>query len=232
MTIYLKGAPEVVLDMCQTIQNSTGLAQLSPDLAQEIRSEVDSMASKPLRVISFAYFEMDIDQWDAQFENTGKEFEQVLDDNQIQFTFLGAFGLKDPIRENVQSMVNAVKQRGFVNVRMISGDHYETAKRVAIKAGIITEQEARDKTNCVMDAEDFRLKVGDNKYKWVENEDGSSTLQYYLEKQEGFKDIMDDVKVLSRANSDDKLSFVIGLKNSDKIVAVTGDGINDRNALK
>lgn len=129
-------------------------------------------------------------------------------------------------------MVNAVKQRGFVNVRMISGDHYETAKRVAIKAGIITEQEARDKTNCVMDAEDFRLKVGDNKYKWVENEDGSSTLQYYLEKQEGFKDIMDDVKVLSRANSDDKLSFVIGLKNSDKIVAVTGDGINDRNALK
>lgn len=71
----MKGAPEVVIDMCSSIQSSNGIVQLSPDLAEEIRREVDSMASKPLRVISFAYFEMDEDQWNVQFEQTGKEFE-------------------------------------------------------------------------------------------------------------------------------------------------------------
>lgn len=44
--------------------------------------------------------------------------------------------------------------------------------------------------------------------------------------------ILEDVKVLTRANSEDKLFMVIGLKNSQKTVAVTGDGINDTDALE
>lgn len=55
--------------------------------------------------------------------------------------------------------MNAVKQKGFVNVRMISGDNYETAKKVAIKAGILNESDLQLK-NCVMDAEQFRDEVG------------------------------------------------------------------------
>ena len=38
--------------------------------------------------------------------------------------------------------------------------------------------------------------------------------------------------MLSRANSDDKFLMVIGLKNCERIVAVTGDGINDIEALE
>ena len=72
---------------------------------------------------------------------------------------IGTFGLKDPLRPNVKSVVNAVKQKGFVNVRMISGDHYETAKKVAKKAGILSESDLQNK-NCVMDAEQFRDEVG------------------------------------------------------------------------
>ena len=63
------------------------------------------MASKPLRVISFAYCEMEEDQWNVQFEEAGKDFEQALDENNIEFTFIGAFGLKDQLRENVKSVV-------------------------------------------------------------------------------------------------------------------------------
>jgi len=65
--VYLKGAPEVVLEMCASIQSGSGIVQLSPDLAEEIRREVDSMAAKPLRVISFAYFEMNEEEWNTQF---------------------------------------------------------------------------------------------------------------------------------------------------------------------
>lgn len=159
VTVYLKGAPEVILEMCTFIQSSGGMVQLSPDLAEEIRKEVDSMASKPLRVISFAYFEMGEDEWNAKFEEQGQDFDTALDENLINFTFIGAFGLKDNLRPNVKSVVNAVKQKGHVNVRMISGDHYETAKRVAYKAGILSDADLQNQ-NCVMDAQDFRNLVG------------------------------------------------------------------------
>lgn len=61
VTIFLKGAPEVILEMCQSIQSASGVVQLSPDLSEEIRREVDAMAGKPLRVISFAYWTMEED---------------------------------------------------------------------------------------------------------------------------------------------------------------------------
>lgn len=63
VSVYIKGAPEVIIEMCKTIQSANGIVQLSPELAEEIKREVDSMASKPLRVISFAYIEMDEKVW-------------------------------------------------------------------------------------------------------------------------------------------------------------------------
>lgn len=57
-----------------------------------------------------------------------------------------------------------------------------------------------------------------------------------LEHQENFINIAEKCKVLARANSDDKLFFVVGLKNYEmnqvpRVVSVTGDGINDIEAL-
>lgn len=68
ISIYLKGAPEVVLSMCTSIQNQNGILQLSHDVSDEIKGVVKDMAMKPLRVIAFAYYEMDEDQYNAQFE--------------------------------------------------------------------------------------------------------------------------------------------------------------------
>jgi len=45
-------------------------------------------------------------------------------------------------------------------------------------------------------------------------------------------DLQERVKVITRANSDDKLLMTIGLKNIGRTVAVTGDGINDIDALE
>jgi len=45
-------------------------------------------------------------------------------------------------------------------------------------------------------------------------------------------ELADRVKVLTRANSDDKLLMTVGLKNMNRTVAVTGDGINDIDALE
>jgi len=111
---------------------------------------------------------------------------------------------------------------------MISGDHYETAKKVAYKAGILSDADLANQ-NCVMDAEKFREEVGRLEEKRIE---GEAEARHHLEREENFLTILEDVKVLTRANSDDKLLMVVGLKNSSKTVAVTGDGINDIDALE
>ena len=72
----------------------------------------------------------------------------------------------------MKSVVNAVKQKGHVNVRMISGDHIETAKKVAIMAGILTEDDLL-KQHRVMHAEDFRSLVGDLKTREIRFEEGA-----------------------------------------------------------
>jgi len=82
-----------------------------------------------------------------------------------------------------------------------------------------------------MDAEKFREEVGRLDQKRVED-DKNVEIRYSLEREDNFIAILDDVKVLTRANSDDKLLMVIGLKNCSKTVAVTGDGINDIDALE
>lgn len=53
-----------------------------------------------------------------------------------------------------------------------------------------------------------------------------------MENEEVFMDLQERVKVLTRANSDDKLLMTIGLKSIGRTVAVTGDGINDIDALE
>lgn len=111
---------------------------------------------------------------------------------------------------------------------MISGDHHDTAVEVARKAGIITYEDLKIE-DCVMDAQKFREKVGNIEQQQVGD---SNEIKYTLENEEVFMDLQERVKVLTRANSDDKLLMTIGLKSIGRTVAVTGDGINDIDALE
>lgn len=124
-----------------------------------IMKETTDMAYQPLRVIAFAYSVMDINDWRQNFEDNGRQFEQAFDENQISFTFIAVLGLSDPLRKNVKSAIKYAQKNGHVKVRMISGDHVETAKRTALKAGIVSEQDL-ESPNAVMDAETFRDLVG------------------------------------------------------------------------
>lgn len=54
---------------------------------------------------------------------------------------IGAFGLRDPLRPKVKACVKYAREEGMMNVRMISGDHIETATAVARKADILKSSE-------------------------------------------------------------------------------------------
>ena len=107
---------------------------------------------------------MDMDTWNSNYENQGMSTEKVLEDaltsGNLKLTYLATFGLKDSLRDTVKSAVWHAREEGNINVRMVSGDHLETAKVVAEKAGILTEEESV-KPFSVMSAQDFRSTVGD-----------------------------------------------------------------------
>jgi len=159
--IYVKGAPEVILDLCdRQLDKQQQVAHLQKKQALD---QVKEMASQPLRVLSFAYTQLSLDQW-MKFEQSDVTPEQQLEEylvgGQLKLCFVGAFGMKDPLRPRVQSCVNYARNHAQMQVRLVSGDHIETAKAVAIKAGILKPEEANIPF-AVMESHQFRDYVGE-----------------------------------------------------------------------
>lgn len=165
VVVYVKGAPEVVLGLSTQIVGAGGAVnQLTPEDRNEQTTAVAAMAARPLRVLGFAYAEMDVDTWNSQYENQGTATEKTLEDalasGKLGLTYLATFGLRDPLRDVVASCVRHARDEGHINVRLVSGDHLETAKAVAERAGILLPEEANNHY-AFMSAEDFRAAVGD-----------------------------------------------------------------------
>jgi Ca2+-transporting ATPase len=98
---YLKGAPEIVLEMCQFDEHE----QL------KILAMVDDWAGDGLRLLGLAYRQM------AEL------------DNYSGYTWVGLVGMQDPIRDGVQEAVD-VAQKAGIKVKMITGDYRRTAEKI------------------------------------------------------------------------------------------------------
>lgn len=187
------------------------------------------MAQKPLRVIAFGYAEMPRDVWEQTYDGqNGKEFEDSIDEGDFNLTFLAAIGLKDPIRPRVSAAIDYA-QKGGISIRLVSGDHLETAKKVALRAGILTPKDLDDLAHPVLTGEKFRSMAG-GIIRQANFETGDP--EFGFENQGNFEDIVRDLKVLCRSTNQDKETLVKGLQLLGNKVAVTGDGINDVDALQ
>jgi len=58
VTVYVKGAPEILLQRCNQFLGSDGPQHLDRNTSSTINSEINQMAKKTLRVIGFAYAEI------------------------------------------------------------------------------------------------------------------------------------------------------------------------------
>lgn len=125
------------------------------------------------------------------------------------FTWIGAFGLKDPLRTNVKDSIKYARDDMQLSIRLISGDHIETARTVAIQCGIIRENE--NIPNAVMDGATFHKLVGSPVFSKVDNEARTVTTND-LENMDAFKEIIRHLRVLARATPLHKEILVRGLK--------------------
>jgi Ca2+-transporting ATPase len=126
--IAVKGAPDVVLDLCtqyQTIDDNK--TAMTPAMKKSILQANDAMAKDALRVIAVAYR---LTQ-DIPAEMTPESVETDL-------IFVGLLGMIDPPRPEVQSALKKALGAGIRTV-MITGDFPQTARAIALQIGLIDE---------------------------------------------------------------------------------------------
>jgi Ca2+-transporting ATPase len=119
--IFVKGAPERVLEMC--IQSAYGMELIKKDILHV----ANDFAKEGLRVLSFAYREA----LDDLEELTHRDVESGL-------TFAGLQGMMDPPRLEAIEAIEGCRRAG-IRVVMITGDHAFTARAIAKKLGIADE---------------------------------------------------------------------------------------------
>ena len=74
----------------------------------------------------------------AQHNNFEKEGDrESLEKN---LTLIGIYALQDPLRDEVVRSVRICHKAG-INVRMVTGDNIDTAKAIALEAGILTKDQ-------------------------------------------------------------------------------------------
>ena len=125
-----------------------------------------------------------------------------LEKEENNLSFTGILGMIDPPRESVNKSVLLCKNAGIRPI-MITGDSIDTATAIAKDVGIISN--------------DDEAILG-------------SELDKYNDKE--LKNIVKQYSVYARVNPSHKERIVFALQNSGKIVAMTGDGVNDAPAIK
>ncbi len=117
-------------------------------------------------------------------------------------TFIGLTGMIDPPRDEVAEALKKCKQAGMRAV-MITGDHKDTAYAIAKELGMI-----------------------DNKKQVIEG----AYLDNFTDEQ--LVSEINKYRVFTRVSPEHKVRIVKALKANGKVVAMTGDGVNDAPSIK
>jgi magnesium-transporting ATPase (P-type) len=143
--IYLKGAPERILDMCDWQRIGSEQASLERQLWQQ---QVEELASEGYRVLAIA----ERRHFEAVTELRFQDVENGL-------VLLGLLALIDPPRAE-SALAVSVCQKAGIRVKMITGDHAVTAAAIAHQIGLLnTRMVITGRDLDAMDEKDLLTKV-------------------------------------------------------------------------
>ncbi len=174
----IKGAPEIVASRCTNI---------SADEVDKISKEY---ATEGLKVIAVAIKPLD----EIPANPNSDELENEL-------TFAGVLGIEDAIDREAVALCRECAAHGIKTV-MVTGDHFDTAVAIAIKAGIIADEAEAISGEKLAEFDDAQL-----------------------------EEIIENYSVFARISPEDKQRIVSAFKARGEKVLVTGDSLNDTQAL-
>lgn len=211
---YVKGASEILLELCTQVSHADGHPiPLDRELREAIQTGVIAkFAADGLRTLVLAYRDLD-----GAPGGVGPWSDVDADAIESSLVCIAVVGIEDPLRDNVVEAIQQC-QRAQIVVRMVTGDNAMTARSIASKCGILKESQG----HTVLEGPAFRQRVLD----------ANGNLR-----QDEFDAIAPNLRVLARSSPKDKYTLVSGLLASQalgprQVVAVTGDGTNDAPALK
>ncbi len=117
--LYVKGAPDVVLGLCQHYMKDSSDAILTPAAREEILAQHEKMTEQAFRVLAVAYRQL-----------SKIEAEQSSMDMEKELVFVGLIGMMDPPRQEAKEAIETCHRAGIKTV-MITGDHRNTAVAIA-----------------------------------------------------------------------------------------------------
>ncbi|KAI9230922.1 MAG: PMCA-type calcium-translocating P-type ATPase [Piptocephalis tieghemiana] len=232
--VHVKGAAEIILDLCTTTMKVTGQPgasdhayqkmDLTTTKKEELLKLIDSYARQALRTIALAYREVEGDDDDDDHHHHHPVDEEDGEDEEEKWvkdlTLVAILGIADPLREGVPKAVEAC-QRAGVKVRMVTGDSRVTAEAIARRCGILPPHPLSSNSNL-----NGNFMVQDGPGSILE---GPQFRSLTPERQ---REAASSLSVLARSSPEDKRILVMRLKELGDCVAVTGDGTNDGPALK
>ncbi len=119
--IYVKGAPERIMEMCESQRGAEGDEPLDLDYWKE---RMDAIASKGQRLLAVAVR-------DAESGQSSLD----VGDVESGLVLIGVVGMIDPPREEAIRAVEQCREAG-IRVKMITGDHGLTARAIGAELGI------------------------------------------------------------------------------------------------
>ena len=126
--VYTKGGVDELLKCCNSFLYKGQVRTNLETYVGWVRENNEKMAREALRVLAFAYKELD--------HMPSKEEMKTIESN---LTFVGMVGMIDPPREEAKKAVEKCKKAGIKTV-MITGDHKVTAIAIAKKLGILKDE--------------------------------------------------------------------------------------------
>ena len=177
---------------------------IAPMLSEKANTEVIAAAENRMRELAGQGLRVIAVAWRPLDPEEDGSDQDSLEKNLISAGFIG---IEDELHEEVPSAIENCRDAG-IEVLMITGDHPDTARTIAGRCGILplgAENEADILTGDVLEA---------------------------LSEDELKQRLQGGVKIFARTNPIQKMKIVLALKALNRVVAMTGDGVNDAPALK
>ncbi|GAB2466963.1 cation-translocating P-type ATPase [Xylanimonas ulmi] len=186
--VLVKGGLDSVAARCTTQLGADG--GLEPFDAAFWDAEMSALAAQGLRVLAAARLE------------APATADALPDDGPQGLTMVGVTGIVDPPRPEAIAAIAEARTAGIA-VSMITGDHADTAKAIALEMGIVDSADAPALTGAELQAmSDMDL-----------------------------AEVVQSVHVYARTSPEHKIRIVRALQRHGEVVAMTGDGVNDAPAL-
>jgi Ca2+-transporting ATPase len=121
--LHVKGAPEIVMEKCDTILTPAGLVPFTADAKAESLKGLHELQGRAMRTIGLAYREV---------PDASAEIMSLVSG----LTWIGYVGIIDPVRPEVPPAVGACRRAG-IGVKIVTGDTPDTAREIGRQIGLI-----------------------------------------------------------------------------------------------